>query len=155
MTKISKIRLDSKKLGFFINNFWNLVTLLEDKDQVASFLKDLLTHTEMKMLAKRIQIAKMLLEGHAYQTIRGYIRVTDPTISKISNKLETGGQGLKTAISYLQKIEEKIDKEKMRIAPDLKEKYPSYFLPERIVGVLGKALKKRRKKKSVSKYISL
>lgn len=91
MTKISRIRVDSRHLGFFINNFWNLITLLENKDQVANFLKDLLTHTEMKMLAKRIQIAKMLLEGHDYRAIRGYVKVSDATIATISNKIEIGG----------------------------------------------------------------
>lgn len=155
MTKISRIRLDLRQLGFFINNFWNLVTLLENKDQVANFLRDLLTHTEMKMLAKRIQIAKMLLEGYDYQTIRNYVKVTDPTIAKISNKLETGGEGLKLAISYLQKIEKQIDKERMKLTPDLKTKYPSYFLPDRILEATAKNFKKRRKRNSVKRYISL
>ena len=82
MTKVSRIKLDPKHLGFFLNNFWNLITLLENKDQVKSFLKDLLTHTEMKMFAKRIQIAKMLLEGYSYQTIRSYVKVTDSTIAR-------------------------------------------------------------------------
>ncbi len=155
MTKISRIKLDPRHLGFFINNFWNLITLLENKDQVASFLKDLLTHTEMKMFAKRIQIAKMLLEGYDYRAIKGFVRVTDPTIAKINNKLETGAEGLKTAIYYLQKIEKEIDKERMRLTPDLKKRYPSYFLPEIVMEEVVKGLRKRRKKQSVKKYIDL
>lgn len=155
MTKISRFKIDPKRLAFFVNNFWNLITLLENKDQTASFLKDLLTHTEMKMLAKRIQIAKMLLEGFDYKTIKNYVRVTDPTIAKISNKLETGGEGLKDAIIYLQKIEKRMKKERMRVAPDLKGKYPSYFLSERIMEELGKNLKKRRKRNSIKRYVSL
>lgn len=155
MTKISRIKLDPKHLGFFLNNFWNLITLLENKDQVKSFLKDLLTHTEMKMFAKRIQIAKMLLEGYNYQIIRNYVKVTDSTIARISNILGTEGNGLKIAISFLQKIESEIEKERMRASPNLKEKYPSYFLPEIIVNKISRKIKDQKKKDSVKRYIEL
>lgn len=155
MTKISRIKIDPKHLGFFLNNFWNLITLLEDKEQVKDFLKNLLTHTEMKMLAKRIQIAKMLLEGYNYRDIRNYVKVTDPTISKISNILATGGEGLKSAIGYLQKIEKDIEKERMRISPSLKKKYPLYFLPEILIEEASKKVKARNKRISVKRDILL
>lgn len=155
MTKISRIRVDPRHMGFFLHNFWNLITLLEDKDQVKNFLKDLLTHTEMKMLAKRIQIAKMLLEGYDYRSIRNYIKVTDTTIAKINNILATSEGGLKTAVEYLQKIEEEIKKKQMQVTPSLKKKYPMYFLPENIVEGITKQIKKRRKRASVKKSLSL
>lgn len=155
MTRISRIKVDPQHLLFFLNNFWNLITLLENKDQVKDFLKDLLTHTEMKMFAKRIQIAKMLLEGYNYQAIRKYVKVTDSTIARISNLLEIGGNGLKTAINYLKKIEHEIEKERMRISPNLKKRYPSYFLPEIIADEIGKKVKAYKKKNSVRKDIIL
>lgn len=151
MPRVSRIRIDPKHLGFFLNNFWGVITLLENKDQVKGFLKDLLTHTEMKMLAKRIQVAKMLLEGYDYRSIRNYVKVTDPTIARISNILEIAGDGLKAAIRELQKIEAEIDKERMRITPDLKKKYPMYFLPEKLVEEVGKAMRKQKKKESVKR----
>lgn len=155
MTKISRIKVDSRHLGFFINNFWNLITLLENKDQVASFLKDLLTHTEMKMFAKRIQIAKMLLEGHNYQSIRGYVKVSDTTIATISNKLEIGGEGLKTAIGYFKKVEKDIEEERLRIVPDLKKRYGEYFFLDKIIDKTSKYAKTSNKKRSIKKDISL
>ncbi len=155
MTKISRIKVEPRHLGFFLNNFWSLITLLENKDQVKSFLKDLLTHTEMKMFAKRIQIAKMLLEGYRYNDIRNYVKVTDSTIARISNMLETGGDGLKVAVNFLQKIESDIDKERMRITPDLKKKYGMYFLPEKIMEAVGRKIKDNNKKRSANKNVSL
>lgn len=149
MTRVSRIRPDPKHLGFFLNNFWNLVTLLENKDQAKMFLKDLLTPTEMKMLAKRIQIAKMLLEGYNYLDIRNYVKVTDSTIARISNILETEGEGLKIAINYLQKIEKEIDRERMSMTPNLAKKYPAYFLPDKIIEAVGQKIKARNKKQSV------
>lgn len=155
MTKISRIKVDPKHLGLFINNFWSLVTLLENKDQVRGFLKDLLTHTEMKMFAKRIQIAKMLLEGYDYQNIRSHVKVSDPTIAKISNLLSISGEGLRTAINYLQKIEADIEKEKMRITPNLKKQYGIYFLPEKLIDATNKKLKSQNKKHSAKRSIEL
>ena len=155
MTKISRIKVDPRHLGLFLNNFWNLITLLENKDQVKDFLKDLLTHTEMKMFAKRIQIAKMLIERYNYRAIRNYVKVTDSTIARMNNTLEVGGDGLKTAIGYLQKIEKDIDKERMRISPDLKKKYSMYFLPDKIIDEVGKKVRTRSKKTSVKRDILL
>lgn len=155
MTKISRFKVDPKHLGFFINNFWSIITLLENKEQVKSFLKDLLTHTEMKMFAKRVQIAKMLLEGYDYRAIRNYVKVTDQTISRINNILETGEGGLRISVSYLQKIEEAVDKEKMRISPNLKKKYPKYFLPEIIMDEVERKIKTYHKKSSAKRNLSL
>ena len=153
MTKVSRIRLDARHLGFFINNFWNLITLLENKDQVKNFLHNLLTHTEMKMLAKGVQIAKMLMEGYNYQTIRNFVKVTDSTISRINNLLETGGEGIRAAIVHLQKIEKKIDNERMRIGPNLKKIYGMYYLPDKIIDAVGMKMKARNKKKSVKRSL--
>ena len=155
MTKVSRIKIEPKHFGFFLNNFWNLITLLEDKEQVKNFFKDLLTPTEMKMLTKRIQIAKMLIEGYDYRAIRNYVKVTDTTIAKISNILATSNEGLIKAVGYLQKIEVRIDKERMQSTPDLKKKHPIYYLPENIAETIAKKLKNRRKKESVTKDILL
>lgn len=152
MTKVSRFKIDPKHLGFFINNFWAIITLLENKEQVKSFLKDLLTHTEMKMLAKRIQIAKMLLEGYDYRSIKNYVRVTDQTIARISNLLEEGTGGLKTAVVFIQELEKKIDRQKMG-ALDLKKKYPMYFLPEIIFDEVGKKIRAGRKKTSAKQLV--
>lgn len=148
MTKISRIPTDPRHMGFFIHNFWVLITLLEDKDGVKDFLKDLLTHTEMKMFAKRIQIAKMLIEGYDYRSIRGFVKVTDTTIAKINNMLAIGGEGFRTGISKLQKIEMEIDKERMRVTPNFRKNYPTYFLPDRAIDEISKLLKKKRKRDS-------
>ncbi len=155
MPKVSRIKIDSKHMGYYINNFWSLITHLENKEQVKIFLKDLLTHTEMKMLSKRIQIAKMLLEGYTYQEIKGYVKVTDSTISKINNILSVDGEGLKTAVKYLHKIEMDIERKMMQSGSSVKEKYPEYFLLDRLVQGAGKELKKRKKRKSAVKDLSL
>jgi TrpR-related protein YerC/YecD len=154
MTKISRIKLDSRHLSYFLNNFWNVITLLENKEEVKEFLKDTLTHTEMKMVAKRIQIAKMLIEGHKYETIKKYVKVTDTTIAKVNNTLFMSGKGLKAAIVHLKKIEKDFEQKRMK-GSSLKEKYPLSFLPEILADNLGSKIKKRKRRESIKNNISL
>ena len=99
---------DPKRLSIFINRFWDAITLIEERNEAISFLKDLLTPTEVRMLAKRLQVADMLAKGYKYQDIQNYARVTKQTIASINNKLNFGEEGL---IKILQKLE-KIDQAK-------------------------------------------
>ncbi len=99
------IYTDPKKLAFFIHRFWDAITLIEDREEAIAFLKDLLTPTEVRMLAKRLQIADMLAKGYKYEDIKTHVRVTVQTISHVNNKLNYGENGL---IKILQKLE-KID----------------------------------------------
>lgn len=105
MPKLS-LYSDPKRLSIFIHRFWDAITLLEERNEVMTFFKDLLTPMEIRMLAKRLQIADMLAKGYKYVDIRNYVRVTVQTISRVNNKLNYGEDGL---IKILEKLE-KIDK---------------------------------------------
>lgn len=141
-------------MDYFITNLWNVFTLIENRDEAVAFLKELLTPTEVRMLAKRIQIAKMLLEGHKYENIIPHVRVTPGTISAVSNQLLYGSGGYHKIIERLIKIEKK-RQEKL-------EGKKSLFDPGPYAGrgtsewLLKKAAQKTQnylKKKSVEKSI--
>jgi len=152
MTKISKFKIEPENLNKLLNNFWSAIAAFENKQQVKIFLNDLLTHTEMKMLAKRIQIAKMLLEGYDYRAIKGVVKVTDSTISNISNKLESGTDGLEFAVKFLIKTEQDVEKNRLNPVP-IRKKYPTYFLHERVVEEAEKEIRKRKKRKSLKEVL--
>lgn len=97
---------DPKKLSSFIHRFWDAITLIEDRNEAISFLKELLTPTEVRMIAKRLQIADMLAKGYKYQDIQNYVRVTKQTIASISNKLNFGEEGLINILKKLEKIDQ-------------------------------------------------
>ena len=150
MTKLSLKPVDPRHMGWFINNFWIVLTLFDNKEQIRGFLKDLLTHTELKMLAKRLQIAKMLIEGYDYQTIRSYVQVTDVTISKINNILNTNGVGYKKAIKNLQQLEREIKRKWEESGkPGSLRKYSSVRLLDTVGSLIEDTIKKRRRRKSV------
>lgn len=153
MTKVSRFKLDSEKLSLIFNNFWSAIALLDDKRQIKDFFQSLLTHTEMEMLSKRIQIAKMLLNGNSYEQIKHKVKVTDSTIARINNLLAIDNNGLEPVVKKLKKIEEDLEKERMSIVPNLKKKYPTYFLPEIVLDTLIKKSKHIIKKKSAKKIL--
>lgn len=106
MSKLSRYN-DNKRLFQFINRFWDAITLLEDRGEVITFLKDLLTPTEIRMLSKRLQIADMLAKGYKYEDIRNYVSITVQTISSVNNKLSFGNDGLIKILQRLEKIDQK------------------------------------------------
>ncbi len=103
MTKISRKPLSADELNEIENQFWTAVAKLKSLNEASLFFRDLLTHTERKMLAKRLQIARMLLEKESYTSIRKKLHVTDITISKINNWLNTFGEGYRLAVEKLKK----------------------------------------------------
>lgn len=101
MPRVSKVPVEKKKMDRFLDDFWEIIASLETKREAREFLYDLLTHTEQKMLAKRLQIAVMLTEGCDYQVIKDSLKVSDTTIAKINNWLNTGAIGLIKAAKKL------------------------------------------------------
>ena len=55
-------------MGNYIK-FLVYVNLMDTKEDVKQLVKDLFTHTEYKMLAKRLEIGRLLLAGSDYTTI--------------------------------------------------------------------------------------
>jgi TrpR-related protein YerC/YecD len=107
MTKISFKKLSEKKTQELTDQLWKAVTLLENKSEVRSFLHDILTHTEIQMLAKRLEVVRLLDEGYKYEEIRKSLNISEATISKIQNWREAFGQGYNIVLERLKKFDNK------------------------------------------------
>ncbi len=105
MTKVSRRAIDPKDFGYYVNNLWSVFTLLDSKEHVRALFRDLFTHTEYKMFAKRLEIARRLLKGQTYDEITSNLKVTNHTISTINNILARDGSGLKIADQKLLDLE--------------------------------------------------
>lgn len=157
MSKVSRIYVDSKRMGYFISNLWNTITLIENRDEAVIFLKELLTETEIRMLAKRIQVAKMLLEGYKYEDIIPHVRVTSGTISSVNNQLQFGDGGYQKIIERLIKIEQRKEKQmEKRLSGDKPLFYHKPFggLTDLAAQKLEEQVSKKGKIKSVESEIS-
>lgn len=132
MTKLSRKKIDPENLGLYINNLWSAFTLMDSKEDVRLLFKDLFTHTEYKMFAKRLEIARRLMSGEKYKDIENDLKVTPTTITRISNLLQDQGVGLKKAHEKLSQLEHKtiggglfkagLKKDRVTISHKLKQK---------------------------------
>ncbi len=129
MTKLSK-NFDPKDMGFYVNNVWAALTLMDSKEQIRQLVKDLFTHTEYKMFAKRLEIARRLLKGETYDEIKQALKVTEKPITSVSNILANGGLGFRDAHKKLTQLEQKFKNRK-------KLKIPRYKSAPRITEIVS------------------
>ena len=117
----------------YLGEFYTMVSLLKNRDEVKSFLKDLLTLSEVVMISRRIQVAKMLLEGYTHEQIKKKLRIGFATITNVERWLDNGFGGYKKIIEkFKKKYPEKSDFEKYGYPyfsrEWVKKKYPAYYL---------------------------
>ena len=115
----------------FLGEFYTMISLLRNRDEVKTFFKDLLTLSEVVMISRRIQAAKMLLEGETYEEISKKLKMSTATVNSVEKWLNNGFGGYKNIIKrYKSKKEYKL-KEKNYAPfslPAIRKKYPLHFL---------------------------
>lgn len=163
MTKLSKKPIDPSNFGHYVNNLWSAFTLMDTKDDIRLLFKDLFTHTEYKMFAKRLEIARRLLTGENYESIMRALNVTSRTITNINNLLMVQGDGLRKADSKLKELDRRYqdyrNKKQDRLENPLKRDYPGSKVLSQLIKVgavaLNKAVTKKIKKHSAQKDLSI
>ncbi|KKR73183.1 MAG: hypothetical protein UU16_C0028G0005 [Candidatus Woesebacteria bacterium GW2011_GWA2_40_7] len=73
--------------------------------KLSEFFDDFFSPTEKIMFAKRLAAAVLLAKNHDYQSIHEILRISPPTIAKLSLKIKYGGEGLKPVIEDIFKKE--------------------------------------------------
>ena len=71
---------------------------LHDVDEVYSFLEDLATIGEIKSMAQRLEVAKLLKEAKTYPEIVELTGASTATISRVKRCLEYGTGGYRTVL---------------------------------------------------------
>ena len=140
MTKLSRKKLDPKDFVLYINNLWSAFTLADSKESIKLLFKDLFTHTEYKMFAKRLEIARRLLRGETYEAISKELKVTAHTIASISNILSEKGEGLRKADKWLSLLEGEHFERQREVAKNLENPFRKR-VKDRNKTVLGALLK--------------
>ncbi|MBI4049688.1 MAG: hypothetical protein HY395_02615 [Candidatus Doudnabacteria bacterium] len=122
------------------------VAVLHSPVEVAQFLKDILSEPEVFMLARRLQIADLLMQGLTYDEIRKRIKVAYGTIAKVQTWLEIYGEGYRTAIRRINKPTV-AGEDDSKPFEKLKRKYPMYFWPELLLKEILKTARKRERQR--------
>ncbi len=76
-----------------INFLFKAILQLEDLDECYAFFEDLCTVQELKTLAQRIVVAKMLSEKCVYTDIVAATGASTATISRVNRSLQYGCDG--------------------------------------------------------------
>ncbi|MEG0664249.1 MAG: YerC/YecD family TrpR-related protein, partial [Clostridia bacterium] len=66
---------------------------IKDFEECCDFFEDLCTITELKAIAQRLQVAKMLSENHVYSDIVKKTGASTATISRVNRSLQYGCDG--------------------------------------------------------------
>ena len=105
MTKVSRIPLSSDVWERIFDLFIGTLADMKDKKKLAAFVDDFFSPTEKIMFAKRLALVVLLAKQHDYQTIRQILKISPPTIAKMSLKVKYEGKGLHPVIEDIFKKE--------------------------------------------------
>ncbi len=139
-------RLSKRKEESLAFDLVHALVATKSLEEAALFLQDLLTKSELRILGKRLRIAKLLLEGKPYQEIEGMLCVSHGTIAKISAWMAERGDGFRNII---KKLPNDPDKEGKWIEDSewnqLKRRYSLYFWPELLLEEIVKGANQKQK----------
>lgn len=127
--------LDQKSKMKYLDLLWTSIAQLESREEVKQFFKDLLSESEAIMLARRIEIARRLIEGEGYEEISIGLKAGHDTIAQVQRWLTSGFGGYKKAVTGFRKeLERRFHKDKNSYKTEpygfswIKQKYPLHFL---------------------------
>ncbi|MBQ8699448.1 MAG: helix-turn-helix domain-containing protein [Schwartzia sp.] len=78
------------------------VLLLRNTEECYQFFEDICTISELKALAQRLEVARMLEAGHTYEDIVARTGASTATISRVKRCLNYGADGYKIVLERLR-----------------------------------------------------
>lgn len=75
---------------------------LKDADEVYNFLEDVGTISEIRSWAERLEVARLLKDGHTYPQIASMTGASTATISRVRKSLDYGADGYETVLARLE-----------------------------------------------------
>jgi len=89
MAKVKFYDVDKRERIRIIGELYEVIAELKSKDEVFRFLFGLFTPSEVLMIARRIQVAKMLMEEIPYEAISKRLKVSHQTTRKVEYWLKS------------------------------------------------------------------
>lgn len=102
VVKLNKVERISReeKIGL-LYDLINAFKIVRKPVETALFLQDLLTANEIKNLALRLRIAKLLLKGETQRDVASKAKVSLATVNKVNIWLNQGGKGFRDVVRKL------------------------------------------------------
>ena len=87
----------------FSDQLCQAVLALESVEECYQFFEDICTISELKALSQRLEVARMLKNGHTYDDIVARTGASTATISRVIRCLNYGADGYKIILDRLAK----------------------------------------------------
>ena len=86
----------------FTDDLFQAILLLENEEECYRFFEDICTISELKAIAQRLEVAKMLAENKTYTEIGNETNASTATISRVKRSLNYGADGYKLILNRLK-----------------------------------------------------
>lgn len=83
------------------DQLFQAILLLQTEEECYQFFEDICTISELKALAQRLEVARMLEHRHTYDEIVARTGASTATISRVKRCLYYGADGYKTILARL------------------------------------------------------
>lgn len=97
--------MNSKLQDPLVDKLFKAVLLLQNADECYRFFEDICTVAELKSLAQRLEVAKMLEENRTYGEIAEMTGASTATISRVKRALNYGADGYKLIFERLRAMD--------------------------------------------------
>ena len=88
------------------DQLFGAILSLKDQEQCYRFFEDICTVTELKAMAQRLEVARMLDEGCIYEEIVAKTGASTATISRVKRCLVYGADGYNSVMYVIRHPEE-------------------------------------------------
>ncbi len=126
MAKVKPYEIDKNEKKEAISDFIEAVERIKTREEIVNFLFGLLTPSEILMLARRIQIANLIIEDKSYYEIMEKLKASSHNIHRIDRWLNNCDE--KTS-KWLKSVVKKKWKKKNDTAyayKNLLDRYPAH-----------------------------
>lgn len=97
--------MNSKIKDDLTDKLFEAILLLKDMEECYNFFEDICTISELKAMAQRLEVAKMLRSNKTYIEICEKTGASTATISRVNKCLYYGADGYKTILDRLEEDE--------------------------------------------------
>ncbi len=95
-----------KLRGKQLDQMFDAILSLKDREECYKFFDDIATMSEIHSIAQRLQVAKMLTEGHTYNVIENETNASTATISRVRRCINFGSDGYQLVLGRIMDEEE-------------------------------------------------
>lgn len=87
-----------------MDKLFEAILLLENQEECYRFFEDICTISEIKSLAQRLEVAKMLTQNKTYASISNLTGASTATVSRVKRSLDYGAGGYRLILNRLKEM---------------------------------------------------